>query len=301
MWPLDVDWQTLRFGVEIEFVGGRPQELPLLPGWRLLPGEAQVADDGGESGGELVPPPLGWDDRGQIQEMLRRLRLLDARTNWLCGLHVHVGLQPWGQEVVLPLIDAALTCQAPLQAIFQTAEHRRCFCPAVTANMRRAYLRTPCREALVHRGRPQSHRCGLNAASWYDHGTLEFRYPNGSLCDGEVLRTVELCLRWVAAVGRGTALPATAEALVAALGAPARGYPPPRPAPPWYQERIWLEEALLPALGPLALARASGEVLSIRPAPGGAVVVTVESPDGQTLHRLPFRWHSERGWQLGDV
>jgi hypothetical protein len=54
MWPLTADWRELRFGVEIEFVGGAPGELELLPGWQLPPWELMDDDDGTESGGELL-------------------------------------------------------------------------------------------------------------------------------------------------------------------------------------------------------------------------------------------------------
>ena len=294
MWPRSVDWTTLRFGVEIEFVGGRPEDLDLLAGWELLPGEAQVDDDGGESGGELVPPPLAWAERGQIREMLARLRRMGARANWLCGLHVHVGLEPWGEDAVLPLLDAALACQEGLRALLRTPEHRMPFCPPVAEEMRWRYAAGEGPAVLERPGAPQSHRCGLNAKSWYDHGTAEVRYANGTLRYGEALRTAELCLRLVAAVGRGAPLPAAPGALAGALGAPAGGYPPPQAAPPWYSERIWLRDALLPALGPLALARLPGEVLDIRPGPGGTVRVVVEDPEGRPHPPLSFRWNGGR-------
>jgi hypothetical protein len=297
LWPLSVDWQTLRFGIEIEFVGGRPEELDLLPGWQLLPGEPQVDDDGGESGGELVPPPLAWGERAQIREMLARLRRMGARANFACGLHVHIGLEPWGEDAVIPLLDAALACQDALRALLRTPAHRMQFCPPVTAEMRRRFAAGDGPPALEFPGPPQSRRCGLNAKAWYDHGTAEVRYANGTLRYGEVLGTVELSLRLVAAVGRGTALPAAPEALARVLGVPARGYPPPQAAPHWYRERIWLQEALLPALGPLALARLTGEVLDIRPGPDGTIRVVVEDPEGRPYPPLAFRWEA-RGWVM---
>ena len=296
MWPLTVPWRDLRFGVELEFVGGRPADLALLPGWRLLPGELQVDDDGAESGGELVPPPLTWARRDEIRSLLARLRGVGARANWDCGLHVHVGLGPWGEDAVLPLLRAALTAQDALRDLVRTADHRLRFCPPVDAAMVEAYARQPGPDALDRPGRPQAHRCGIHAGSWYNVGTVEIRYANGSLRAAEVLRTVELCLRFVAAVGRGAALPAGAAELAAAVGAPQRGYPPPQSAPLWYRERLWMEDALLPALGPEALARVPGEVHHLRPAPDGRILVAVELPDGETLETVAFRW-SDGAWR----
>ena len=203
MWPRTVDWEELRFGVEIEFVGGNPAAVELLPGWVMAFDELQVDDTGEDSGAELKPPPLLWRDREQMRVMLDRLKATGARANWSCGLHVHVGLEPWGQDIVLPLVDAALAHQDALRGLLRTAEDRLIHCPPVVPAMRDRYLVNPERASLVRRGRPQSHRCGINAAAWFDFGTVEIRYPNGSLEYDEVGNTVELCLRFVAAVGRG--------------------------------------------------------------------------------------------------
>lgn len=299
MWPKAIDWQELRFGVEIEFVEGDPAGVPLLPGWVMDRNERQVDDAGEDSGAELRPPPLLWRDREQIRVMLARLTATGARANWSCGLHVHVGLEPWGQDIVLPLIDAALAHQDALRRLLRTAEDRRIHCPPVVPEMRRRYLANPQREALVHRGRPQSHRCGINAAAWFDFGTVEIRYPNGSLDYREVVNTVELCLRFVAAVGAGR-LPGPSEAdgaaLAAFLGAPAEGYPPPQPAPLWHRERMWLEEALIPVLEPLVRARLPGaEILSIRPVANGFRVTAEDSEERRTAF---LARPGPEGWSL---
>jgi hypothetical protein len=286
MWPYPVNWKRLRFGVEIEFVGGRPREVELLPGWVMALDELQVDETGEESGSELQSPPLRWEERGQIREMLARLRAQGARANWSCGLHVHVGLEPWGEDIVLPLIDAALSCQDALRELLRTSEHRLIFCPPVTREMRAKFIADRAPSALLRRGRPQSHRTGINVAAWYDIGTVEIRYANGSLRYGEILRTVELYLRFVAHVGAGKKLPGHPLQLAEALGAPDGGYPPPTAAPRWHRERMWLEEALIPALAPLVGERVpEGEIHSIFPVPEG-LSVAVEMPDGRMVKRI---------------
>ena len=62
MWPKSVDWQELRFGVEIEFVEGDPEGVELLPGWVMSLDERQVDDAGEDSGVSLKPPPMLWRD-----------------------------------------------------------------------------------------------------------------------------------------------------------------------------------------------------------------------------------------------
>jgi hypothetical protein len=93
-----VDWKDLKFGFEIEFTGGVPEEVELLPGWEMSLDERQIDETGAESGSELKPPPIVWEQREQIREMLSRLRAQGATANWSCGLHVHVGLEPWGSR-----------------------------------------------------------------------------------------------------------------------------------------------------------------------------------------------------------
>ncbi len=297
MWPKIVPWTDLRFGVECEFVGGDATSVPLLDGWVMQTHEVQYDEDGRQTGGELLPPPLRWTQRAQIRTMLARLRKAGARANWDCGLHVHVGLEPWGEAMVLPLVDAALTTQEALAALLQTPDYRRSVCPPLTAAMRVRYAAQPGREALRRFGRPEAHRCGINAAAWYDKGTVEIRYGNGSLVYSEVARTVALCLRVVAAVGAGRALPADPAALAQVLAVPLHGYPPPQPVPLWRRRQVWLEEALRPALDPLALAdRPGAEVHHLEPEPGGAIAVLIEHADNR-LERRVARWQ-EGQWHV---
>jgi len=298
-YPLDVDWKSLRFGVEIEFIEGKPLEVELPAGWSMLTNELQVDERGMPSGAELTSPQLTWDERDQIRLMTERLKATGAAANWSCGLHVHVDLSAWGESVVAPLLDAALATQDALRRLLRAADHRLIFCPPVTRKMRARYAAEPVSRALHNPGRPQSHRCGINARAWYDIGTVEIRYANGSLEYDEIARTVELCLRWTAAVGAARALPDDPEALARALGAPADGYPPPLEPPLWHLERMWLEDALIPVLAPLVTGRMpDGEIHTIRPEPGGRLLVEAEGGDGGI--RLFRARPTARGWELTD-
>jgi len=280
MWPKLVDWKDLRFGVEIEFIGGSPESLELLPGWVISLDEKQIDETGSESGSELKPPPILWEDREQIQIMLTRLQEQGATVNWSCGLHVHVDLEPWGQDIVLPLVEAALQYQEAMQALLHTSEHRLLFCPPVTEEMLEQFIVKPSAEAVRHRGRPQSHRCGINVAAWFDIGTVEIRYANGSVDYIEILHTIELCLRFVAAIGTGRKHSTDPRSLALELAAPIDGYPAAIPAPQWYQERSWLEESLIPILSPLAANLVpNGEIHHILPIQDG-YLVAIESSDG---------------------
>ncbi|WP_182914257.1 amidoligase family protein [Paenibacillus sp. 1011MAR3C5] len=280
MWPQSVDWKTLTFGVEIEFIGGQPEQLELLPGWIMSLEERQLDETGLESGSELKPPPLLWEDRAQIRTMLERLQAQGASVNWSCGLHVHIGLEPWGQGIVPRLLDAALQCQEAIEELLGTSPHRRLFCPPVTAEMKERYAAAPEEDSVRNFGRPQSHRCGINTAAWFDIQTVEIRYANGSLNYEEILATVELCLRFVAAVGEGSTLSSDFKELAVQLSVPIAGYPPPLPPPRWFEERTWLEDSLTPVLTSMAADLVQhGEIHHILPVPEG-LLLAVEDRDG---------------------
>jgi len=257
--------------------------------------ERQIDGTGAESGSELQSPPLLWSQREQIRDMVARLRAQGAEANWSCGLDIHAGLEKWGQAIVRPLAEAALTVQDALRELLQTSGHRLLFCPPLLPEMVERFAAKPDPQALRHRGRPQSHRCGVNAAAWFDIGTVEIRYANGSLDFDEIANTIELCLRFVAAVGAGRKLPGDPQRLAQSLGAPASGYPPAIDPPRWYRERMWLEEHLLPILTPhVAEFEPEGEILQIIPVEDGMRVV-VETPDGKP-HGYTFRPVST-GWE----
>lgn len=296
MWPKETDWTSLKFGVEIEFIGGEPERLELLPGWVMSLDERQIDETGEESGSELKTPPLLWGEREQIAVMLERLQAQGAAVNWSCGLHVHVGLEPWGERILLPLLDAALAYQHALRALLRTAEHRLLFCPPVTAEMRDRCAAEASEDSVRRRGRPQSHRCGVNAAAWFDIGTAEIRYANGSMDYQEILRTVQLYLRFIAAVGAGHNLSGKPHELAALLGVPARGYPAPIAPPRWFRERTWLDNALIPLLAPMAGELVpGGEIHHILPYADG-LSVAIEGDDGR-LRRYALELPTA-GWNI---
>ena len=292
MWPREVPWDALRFGVEIEFVEADPAAVALVPGWTMDRSEQQRVPSGAYSGAEAKPGKLAWAERHQIGVMFDGIVAAGGAVNWSCGLHVHVGLEPWGFDVVGPLVDATLATQGGLRALLQTAQHRGLFTPDLTPALRDAWRADPDDEdALRHRGRPQSSRCGVNVAAWYDFQTVEIRFPNATLDPDPAYRTVELCLRWVAAVGADRVLPTDAAELAAALGAPDTGYPPPHPEPIWHQREELLTELLAPVLQPMISAEVPGaQILFVRPTAEGFYAKTDRG--NRDNHRFWFRPHA---------
>jgi hypothetical protein len=191
---------------------------------------------------------------------------------------------------------AALLYQQTIQELVQTSEHRLIFCPPVTQEMRKCLVSDPSPNAVRHRGRPRSHRCGINTAAWFDFGTVEIRYANGTLNYDELLNTIELCLRFVAAIGANRKLSCNPQSMAIELDAPVKGYPLPIPTPRWYQERMWLEETLIPVVAPLASELVQdGEIHHIIPVPDG-ILIAIENPDGKLFKYVVEPPSS--GWKL---
>lgn len=296
MWPKQVDWQDIKFGVEIEFVGGDPEAVELLPGWTMALDELQIDETGSESGSELQTPPLLWKEREQILKMLTRLKEQGARVNWSCGLHVHVSLEAWGSDILLPFLEGALKCQDALQELLRIGDHRQIFCPPVTQEMVQKFMLHSNESSLRHQGRPQSHRCGINLSSWFDICTVEIRYANGSLDYQEILNTIECCLRFVSAIGSNKQLSSKPLELAKEIGAPPEGYPAPLSVPQWFKERTWQEEILTPILHSYVTELIpDGEIHHILPRPEG-FLVAVESSD-EKLHKFLFQPPSI-GWKV---
>ena len=287
VWPRVLPWTELEFGVEVEFVDADPDSVRLVPGWTMDRGDSQLALTGARSGAEAKPGKLGWAQRGEIDQILAAIEAAGGAVNWSCGFHVHVGLEPWGESILEPLLDATLTTQGALAELFMLPPHRQLFAPELSEAMCEAWRANPDEDALNHVGRPQSHRCGVNVAAWYEHRSVEFRFPNATLDGDEARRSVELCLRWVAAVGEGRELPSEMRALAKALEVPAEGYPAPHPEPPWHRREEQLNELLIPVLQPMIEREVPGaEILFIRATPEGLTAKTDRG--GRHNHRFWF-------------
>ncbi|MCQ6559484.1 hypothetical protein [Paenibacillus mendelii] len=71
------------------------------------------------------------------------------------------------------------------------------------------------------------------------------------------------------------------------LGVPVKGYPAPLPIPRWYQERIWLEEAIIPAIAPLVAELVQGgEVHHVLPVSDGILIAIEED---EKLYKYVFQ------------
>ena len=207
-----------------------------------------------------------------------------------------------GKALLLPALDAALATEEALKELVRTAPHRLDYGPPTTRELRDAVAKAgpaATEEHLSHRKRPASRRGGINLRPLFDTGSVEFRLPNGSLDPDAIYRTIELWLRWMAAVGRGEELPGSPGELARALGAPLQGYPEPREAPDWWWRRRALDHALYPVLLPhcrqwfrelYPSVQAEADVVWIDGGRKGSIVALTEADEARAF--LLFRWHA---------
>jgi hypothetical protein len=122
--------------------------------------------------------------------------------------------------------------------MLQTATHRYLYNVPTTRRILNAFEKardTVGRQrALTYGPRPFSQRGGINLHAFWKHGTIEYRFANGSLAYQEVKRVIALYLKYTAAVIEQRDLPDTPSALAKALSVAPSGYPAPKKAPRWW-------------------------------------------------------------------
>lgn len=234
----------LTFGVEIETVGcnrrvlaeaiaravggtshheggGYDKWVATMPDgrkWTAM-SDGSLSDHSGLSG-EVVTPICKVGDMDTVQAVIRAIRGAGARVNATCGIHVHVGAQPFDGPALArlakltyqqePLIFEALGVQMSRRGrwarsveetlIDRLSRSRPTNPDAVLAawyggaetvrRMRRDYAEGAGRQH--HYNETRYH--GLNLHAVLDHGTIEFRYFEATLHAGEVRAYVQFCL-----------------------------------------------------------------------------------------------------------
>lgn len=222
--------RDLRFGVEIETVGlSKPrlaQAIHSVVGGEITgthtpcvidPHGRQwcVKHDGSLSGyenGEVTTPPLTYSDLPTLQRVVRAIRVAGATVNSSCGLHIHVDASLFDGTALANLTKMVYANESYImQALAVSDRRRNSYCkpcndsvvnavktikpttkerfqqvwrgndPALTPAMRNG-----------HHGGDRYH--GLNMTSLGSHGTIEFRYFNGTVHAGKIKAYIQLVL-----------------------------------------------------------------------------------------------------------
>jgi hypothetical protein len=224
--------RTLKFGIEIETVGISRQALAQaihsvvagttdqsFDGW--MNESTPVVDASGRKwrvvydgslsnhshSGEIVSPPLGYDDIELLQQIVRAVRAAGARVDESCGIHIHVGAHQFDAKSLANLVKMVHKQEQLLQHALGVSDRRLArYCRPIDPEFLRRLESSPPRtlqdlnRAWYGRrndtpGRYDASRYhGLNLNSFFFRGTIEFRYFNGTLHAGQIKAYVQFVL-----------------------------------------------------------------------------------------------------------
>jgi hypothetical protein len=207
-----------RIGLEIEFIGNRRDVYRYLSEhyegtfrignsdtYSTARNDAWIVKPDGSvfDGGELVSPPMGWNDstRTEIAHILDLLRRAGCRVNDTTGLHVHVEARmPDGTDFTAEQVrNVALLAAVNEDALYRIAS-------ATTGKIRSgatSYCR-PFYATEIDRLRSAKSVSdllsatngdrykGCNLQSFAKYGTVEFRYCNGTLDTERMIAQIAL-------------------------------------------------------------------------------------------------------------
>lgn len=235
-----------RFGLEVEFIGDlsmviqclREAGLGVVDNRRSHIGFSQtdwtVKRDGSVyDGGEMVSPPLDFDDpeqRAQVTKAVQALQRAGATPDHTAGIHVHIeatnedGSNFTGKQVAA-VVRFAYKFEDAIYRIASSGWRTmrpgaRTYCKPIPENTAQAIMKARTTEEVrniwnglsVRGGRRyysrQTHAhldryYGLNLRSWEARNTIEFRYFNSSVNPVRVQTYIALCMAIVEDARRG--------------------------------------------------------------------------------------------------
>lgn len=225
-----------RFGVEVEFGGDRAAAISALRGTGLSNRASQASYIGHDQnywviksdgsvprGGEMVSPPLDFDDpaqREQVTRAIEALRGCGATTDTSAGIHVHIDASDLTAEQVALVVRSFAKFE---DVIYRLASSGwltirpgvRSYARPLPIERVQSIARCKTEDALgtAWYGSPNGHRYvshsdetryfGINVHSWFYRKTLEFRVFNSSLNPERVQAYIAMCMALVEDARRG--------------------------------------------------------------------------------------------------
>ncbi len=235
--PLSGDLDAYTFGCEIECILPRGMTRAAAAAQVVLAGVDcredvyghqtrtwwKVITDGSLGdytlGAEFVSPVLrGQDGLAQVEKVCRALQALGAKVNKRCGFHVHVGARDRDVMFFRRLLVGYSVNEAVLDSMMPASRRGNAnqYCKPIRADGLAGY------DDRDHLLRRQSDRfVKLNVASYYRHGTVEFRQHAGTVEADKATYWVKFCLRFVALAVSTNEMPTrgcSLEGLLTAVG-----------------------------------------------------------------------------------
>ena len=224
-----------KFGLEVEYGGSRPAVVDALrvAGLSSLTHEHGYAghsstewvvkyDASVSDGGELVSPPLDFDDpeqRAQVNKAIAAVRSTGARTSSKAGIHIHVDCSDLTAEQVASVARCFTKFEDIIYRLASSGwrnmrpeawNYCRPLDEAQVAAIARAKTDVALRRAYLQRhdvgsvshSDPARYR-GINLQSYFYRGTVEFRVFNSSLNADRIQAYIAICVALVEDARRG--------------------------------------------------------------------------------------------------
>lgn len=221
-----------RFGLEVEFIGDllaainalREAGLEVVDGRHSHLGSSPTAwtvkrDGSVYRGGELVSPPLDFDDpaqRGQVTTAVKALQRSGATTDQCAGIHVHIEAKNGNRNMTAREIAAVVRFTYKFEdAIYRIASSgwesirggARTYARPIPEATAQAIMKVKSRDELRRvwsgmwgrRGSrglllAQTRYTATNLEALEAHNTIEFRYFNSSVNPVRIQTYIALCM-----------------------------------------------------------------------------------------------------------
>lgn len=171
-------------------------------------------------GCEIVSPKMRYEDLDKLQEVVRAVKAAGGKVDRSCGIHVHVNASDLNAKALKNLAKTVYSNEEILYKALGVLDNRRerwakpvsrDFVEKMKRVRGSANLNTIKRAWYGTRDTRRAEQCaryhyhsgigsryhGLNYHSVFYHGTVEFRYFNGSLHAGKIKSYIQLCLALV--------------------------------------------------------------------------------------------------------
>lgn len=171
--------------------------------WKIVT-DGSLSPPSGYVGLEVVSPPLNDAGFVQIDRVCGVLQRLNARVNRSCGLHVHIGARHLTMDAMRRLAFLYIENEDIIDALMPPSRRKNLnkYCGGLKARANISDIQrardVPMLAEAVRQGNNMERRyTKLNFASYWKHGTVEFRQHSGTVDAEKIKRWVSFCQKLV--------------------------------------------------------------------------------------------------------
>ena len=202
--------EDIRFGIEIEVEFPQVKDsYGLIEKNRLIRGWEMDFDGSLENGAEYRPKDknhlyFNEDCIDQIKEIIGLIKAHKGNIRPTCGLHIHIDTKTFTREEIVNITKTFYNHQDKIYKDFKVIKSRESH-NAKKLNKRMVASLTPSKITAIAKGRTafkedmfQDRDFGLNLYAMAIHGTIEFRFFNGTIqprnIKSNIKWAIEFCL-----------------------------------------------------------------------------------------------------------